>query len=148
MVSNSYISKIFDEIAFFLMLKSENIYKIRSYEKVRDVIMKLETNVEDYWRKGGDLKKIEGVGEAIEKKIIDIIETGDCSLHRRLITEFPATLLELKEIKGLTIKLIKKLYEQFGVKSISELKDFLRTDEGKSLKELQEIRAEIERIGK
>lgn len=148
MVSNSYISKIFDEIAFFLMLKSENIYKIRSYEKVRDVIMKLETNVEDYWRKGGDLKKIEGVGEAIEKKIIDIIETGDCSLHRLLITEFPATLLELKEIKGLTIKLIKKLYEQFGVKSICELKDFLRTDEGKSLKELQKIRAEIERIGK
>lgn len=148
MVSNSYISKIFDEIAFFLMLKSENIYKIRSYEKVRDVIMKLETNVEDYWRKAGDLKKIEGVGEAIEKKIIDIIETGDCSLHRLLITEFPATLLEFKEIKGLTIKLIKKLYEQFGVKSISELKDFLRTDEGKSLKELQKIRAEIERIGK
>lgn len=148
MVSNSYISKIFDEIAFFLKLKSENIYKIRSYEKVRDVIMELETNVENYWRKGGDLKKIEGIGEAIEKKIIDIIETGDCSLHRRLITEFPVTLLELKEIKGLTIKLIKRLYEQFGIKSISELKYFLQTDEGKSLKELQKIRAEIERTGK
>lgn len=148
MVSNSYISKIFDEIAFFLKLKSENIYKIRSYEKVRDVIMELETNVENYWRKGGDLKKIEGIGEAIEKKIIDIIETGDCSLHRRLTTEFPVTLLELKEIKGLTIKLIKRLYEQFGIKSISELKYFLQTDEGKSLKELQKIRAEIERTGK
>ncbi len=148
MVSNSYISRIFDEIAFFLKLKSENIYKIRSYEKVRDVIMKLETNVEDYWRKGGDLKKIEGVGEAIEKKIIDIIETGDCNLHRRLITEFPATLFELKGIKGLTIKLIKRLYEQFGIKSISELKDFLKTEEGKSLKELQKIRAEIEGVEK
>jgi len=146
MVSNSYISRIFDEIVFFLKLKSENIYKIRAYEKVRDVILDFGENLEDYWRKGGDLKKIEGVGEAIEKKIIDIIETGDCNLHRRLIAEFPVTLLELKGIKGLTIKLIKKLYEQFGIKSLSELKDFIQTEEGKSLKEVQKIRAEIDRI--
>jgi DNA polymerase (family 10) len=144
MVENSYISKIFDEIAFFLKLKSENIYKIRSYEKVRDVIMGMDENLENYWRKGGDLKKIEGVGEAIEKKIIDIIETGDCNLHRRLIAEFPVTLLELKGIKGLTIKLIKKLYEQFGIKSLSELKAFLQTEESKNLKELQKIRKNIE----
>lgn len=146
MVENSYISKIFDEIAFFLKLKSENIYKIRSYEKVRDVIINLDKNVEDFWRKGGDLKEIEGVGEAIEKKIIDIIETGDCNLHRRLIAEFPLSLLELKEVKGLTIKLIKKLYEQFGVKSLAELKNFLKTEEGKNLKELQKIKDEIERL--
>lgn len=146
MVENSYISKIFDEIAFFLKLKSENIYKIRSYEKVRDVIISLDKNVEDFWRKGGDLKKIEGVGEAIEKKIIDIIETGDCNLHRRLIAEFPVSLLELKEVKGLTIKLIKKLYEQFGVKSLSDLKGFLKTEEGRSLKELQKIKDEIEKF--
>ncbi len=148
MVSNSCISKIFDEIAFFLKLKSENIYKIRSYEKVRDVIIDLETSVEDYWRKGGDLKEIEGVGEAIEKKIIDIIETGDCNLHRRLTTEFPVSLFELKGIKGLTIKMIKKLYEEFGIKSLSELKDFLQADEGRNLKELQKIKDEIARSRK
>ncbi len=148
MVENSYISRIFDEIAFFLKLKSENIYKIRSYEKVRDVILKLDTSVEDYWRKGGDLKKIEGVGEAIEKKIIDIIETGDCNLHRRLIEEFPISLLELKDVKGLTIKMIKKLYEEFGIKSLPELKNFLQTEEGRNLKELQKIKNEIERSGK
>lgn len=145
MVENSYISKIFDEIAFFLKLKSENIYKIRSYEKIRDVILSLDKNIEDYWRKGGDLKEIEGVGEAIEKKIIDIIETGDCNLHRRLIAEFPVSLLELKEVKRLTVKLIKKLYEQFGIKSLNELKDFLKTEEGRNLKELQKIKDEIEK---
>lgn len=142
MVENSYISRIFDEIAFFLKLKSENIYKIRSYEKVRDVIMNFKENIEEYWKKGGDLKKIEGVGEAIEKKIIDIIETGDCNLHRRLISEFPVSLLELKDIKGLSPRRIKKLYEEFGIKSLSDLKNFLQTEEGKKLKELKKLKIE------
>lgn len=143
MVENSYISKIFDEIAFFLKLKSENIYKIRSYEKVRDVIKNFDKNVEEYWRKGGDLKKIEGVGEAIEKKIIDIIETGDCNLHRRLIAEFPTSLLELKDIKGLSPRAIKKLYAEFGIKSLAELKNFLLTEESKKLKELQKLKLDV-----
>ncbi len=142
-MDNSYISKIFDEIAYFLKLKSENVYKIRSYEKVREVIMNLKTSVEDYYREGR-LREIEGVGEAIEKKIIDIIETGDCNLHRRLLSEFPFSVLEFRKLKNLTIKTIKKLYYDYGIKSISELKDFL----GKEgiPKEFQKIKKELERI--
>ncbi|MGQ9618847.1 MAG: hypothetical protein ACUVUG_07820 [Candidatus Aminicenantia bacterium] len=145
MVENSYISQIFDDIVFFLKLKSENIYKIRSYEKVRDVILNFGENVEKYWEKGRNLREIEGVGEAIEKKIIEIIETGDCNLHRRLITEFPVSLLELRKLKSLTPQKIKKLYFDYGIKDLNELKIFLN-GEGKSILEFKKAREELEEI--
>jgi DNA polymerase (family 10) len=85
-MTNQQVAGIFRELADLLILKKENWFKIRSYRKVAEEIEKLPAELSSYAEKG-KLREISGVGEAIEKKIREILTTGKLQLIERLKTE-------------------------------------------------------------
>ncbi len=87
-MQNSEISQIFLDIAELLKLKKDNIFKIRAYEKAAHAIEELPVDVGQLVVEG-KLKEIPGVGEAINKKIIEMVTTGRLDYYERLKTEFP-----------------------------------------------------------
>lgn len=87
-MTNSEISQIFLEIAELLKLKKDNIFKIRAYEKAARAIGELKVDVGQLVVEG-KLKEIPGVGEAINKKIIELVDTGKLDFYERLKAEFP-----------------------------------------------------------
>ena len=87
-MTNAEISQIFLEIAELLKLKKDNIFKIRAYEKAAKAIGELPVDVKQLLDKG-KLREIPGVGEAINKKIIELVETGKLAFYERLKAEFP-----------------------------------------------------------
>ena len=127
MKTNREIGEIFEEIGFLLGIKGENPFKIRAYNNAASIIKKLPFPLFQIKDKK-ELQRIEGIGDAISKKIIEIIETGDCSLHRKLMKEFPETILELKKIKGIGPKIAKKLYYEYKIESLKQLKEKLEQD--------------------
>ncbi len=150
-MENRVIARIFDEIADFLEIKGENPFKIRSYRRAAEVIRAFPRRIEDYVREGGDLKRIEGIGEAIEKKIKEILETGDCNLHRRLLAEMPYSLLSLLRIPGLGPKTVGLLYFSYGIKSVDELREFLKSERARELpkfgpKKIEKVLRSLERM--
>ncbi len=122
MKTNREIAEIFEDIGFLLEVKGDNPFKIRSYKKAASLIKSLLKPLSEI-REKGELKKLEGVGEAISKKIEEILDTGDCNLRRRLIDEFSPEFLILRKVKGIGPQTAKKIYETFGTK------DFLSADE-------------------
>lgn len=87
-MTNAEISQIFLEIAELLKLKKDNIFKIRAYEKAARAIEELPVDVGQLVAEDR-LKEIPGVGEAINNKVIELVNTGKLDFYERLKAEFP-----------------------------------------------------------
>ncbi len=87
-MTNTEIAQVFFDIAELLKLKKDNIFKIRAYEKAARAIGELPMAVGQLVAEN-KLKEIPGVGEAINKKIIELVNTGKLGFYERLKAEFP-----------------------------------------------------------
>jgi DNA polymerase (family 10) len=87
-MKNAEIAAIFDDIAERLKLKKDNIFKIRAYQKVARAIEELPVGVAQLAAEGR-LKEIPGAGEAITKKITELVTTGKLGYYERLKAESP-----------------------------------------------------------
>jgi DNA polymerase (family 10) len=87
-MTNEQIAKVFKEIANMLGMQGEDWFKIRAYLKVVQSIEQLKEPVEKLTQEKR-LREIPGVGDAIEKKINELVATGKLTLHEKLKSEFP-----------------------------------------------------------
>ncbi|MBN2310594.1 MAG: DNA polymerase/3'-5' exonuclease PolX [Candidatus Hydrogenedentes bacterium] len=111
---------VLEEIALLLELSGENPFKARSYTNVARQIEQLEEEL-DVLVAGKRLREIKGVGDALEKKIEELVTTGSLKYYEDLRAKFPASLFALFRVPGLGAKRIKTLYEELGVQSLGEL---------------------------
>ena len=86
-MKNSEIAAVFDDIAEILKLKKDNIFKIRAYQKAARTIEKLPVEVAQLVAEDG-LREVPGVGEAIAKKITELVATGKLEYYENLKSEF------------------------------------------------------------
>jgi len=112
--------ELLETVARLLELKGENPFKIRAYTNAARA---LETFSGNFQRTVAEdrLGELNGIGDAITKKIFEYVQTGRLEYFEKLRAEFPETIIELFEITGLGGKKVKALYEQLGVKTIVEL---------------------------
>ena len=87
-MNNSEIVRVFQDIAVLLELKRENPFKIRAYQKVARSIKHLPAEVEQLVAENR-LKEVPGAGEAITKKITELVTTGKLDYYEKLKSEFP-----------------------------------------------------------
>ena len=85
-MTNAEIAQVFLDIAELLKLKKDNIFKIRAYQKAAHSIEELTVDVERLAAEGR-LGEIPGVGEAINKKITELVTTGRLGYYERLKAE-------------------------------------------------------------
>jgi DNA polymerase (family 10) len=86
MMTNLEIAAVFRGIASLLEKKKENWFKIRAYRKVAEEIEKLTVELSQT-AKENKLREIPGVGEAIEKKINEMLDTGQLQFYEKLKAE-------------------------------------------------------------
>ncbi len=87
-MKNKEIATVFQDIAVLLELKGENPFKIRAYQKVARSIKDLSVEVEQLVAEDR-LKEVPGAGEAITKKITELVTTGKLDYYEKLKAEFP-----------------------------------------------------------
>ena len=87
-MKNSEIARVFQDIANLLEAKGENQFKIRAYQKVVRSIERLPVEVEQLVKEDR-LKEVPGVGEAITRKITELVTTGRLGYYEQLKSEFP-----------------------------------------------------------
>jgi len=121
-MENRDIARIFNEIADILEITGGNPYKVRAYSRAARNIEDLSKRIEDICREDKKaLREIPGVGEAIAKKIEEIIKTGKLKKHQQLLKKVPPELLELMQITGIGPRHLKLLKEKLGVKNTADL---------------------------
>jgi len=120
MVTKEIVIKILEDIAVLLELTGENLFKSRAYMNAARNLEKVESDLDEVVRQG-KIYEIEGIGEAIGKKIVELMTTGKLEYYEKLKTSVPPGHLEMLKISGLGPKKIHALYEQLGIKTIGEL---------------------------
>lgn len=85
-MNNIEIAKVFADIADRLKSRKDNIFKIRAYERAAKSIEQLPADMEQLMAEG-KLKEIPGVGEAITKKITELVTTGRLEYYEKLKVE-------------------------------------------------------------
>jgi DNA polymerase (family 10) len=119
-MNNKEVAKVFADIADLLELKGENPFKIRAYQKVVRSIEHLPVEVEQLVREDR-LKEIPGVGEAITKKITELITTGKLEYYEKLKADFPEGISALLDIPGIGPKTAMLLANELEVSTVDEL---------------------------
>ncbi len=120
-MNNARISEIFGRIASLTQLKGENVFIVRAYQRAAGTIKDLPVELDQYVREGRRLRDIDGIGEAIARKITEILDTGRLDFYEKLKAEFPPGLLEIMDIPGVGPKTATLIWGQLGVTTIREL---------------------------
>lgn len=119
-MSNEKIAQILYEIADLLELKGVE-FKPRAYRRAARSIEELDKDVVVLY-KDGELQEIPGVGQAIAKKVVEIVRSGDLNYLKQLREEFPAGLLQIMEVPEIGPKTTMKLYKDLRITNLHELK--------------------------
>jgi DNA polymerase (family 10) len=114
------VAEILVEIGTLLELKGENPFKTRAYLNAARTIESLNEPLAKLVAEKR-LGEIKGIGEALEQKITELVETGKSKYYDELKASIPLGLIEMLEISGLGPKKIQALNKNLGVDSIEKL---------------------------
>jgi DNA polymerase (family 10) len=120
------VADILVEIGTLLELKGENPFKTRAYANAARTIQGLHEPLGKIVAEKR-LGEIKGIGEALEQKITELVETGKLKYYDDLKTSLPPGLVELLEISGLGPKKIQALNQKLDVDSIAKLEAACQT---------------------
>ena len=114
------VAEILVEIGTLLELKGENPFKTRAYANgartIQGLTEPLATLVAE--KRLGEIK---GIGEALEQKITELVETGKLKYYDALKASIAPGLIAMLEISGLGPKKIQAMNKALGVDSIEKL---------------------------
>ena len=114
------VAEILAEIGTLLELKGENPFKTRAYVNAARTIESLSEPLSKIVAENR-LGEIKGVGEALTKKITELVTTGKLKYYDELKASIPPGLIEMLEIPGLGPKKIQALNQKLGADSVEKL---------------------------
>jgi DNA polymerase (family 10) len=126
-MKNQLVARILYEIADLLALDGV-AFKPQAYRRAAQVIESLSAPIEDFVAEGKH-SELPGVGDAIAKKIAEIVETGRLKYHDELKAKLPIDLFALTQVDGVGPKTAKLLYDELDVRNLADLERVAR--EGK-----------------
>jgi DNA polymerase (family X) len=114
------VAEILAEIGILLELQGENPFKTRAYINAARTLENLDEPLEKMVAEKR-LNAIKGIGEALERKITELVETGKLAYYNELKASVPPGLVEMLGIPGLGPKKIRMLNQKLGVDSVEKL---------------------------
>ena len=126
-MTNLEIAKVFKDIADILEIKGENPFKVRAYRRVVTSIEELTVPVTQLVAEDR-LEEIPGAGDAIKKKIIELVNTGHLKYYEDLKASIPAGVLDLLHVPGIGPKTAAALVKEAGITSIDALEGAMKED--------------------
>jgi DNA polymerase (family 10) len=119
-MNNRQVADILYDIADLLEIKGEIIYKAVAYRRAADNIINLGRDINDVWQ-DGELKEIPGVGEALAKKLDELLRTDRLEYYEELKEEIPPGVVDMLAIPDVGPRTAKLLYERLGLTSVADL---------------------------
>jgi len=135
-MKNRQVARILYEIAELLDLEGVQ-FKPRAYRRAAQAVESCSTAIEELAVEGR-LSELSGVGEAIARKIEEIVQTGKLAYHEELKEKLPVDLFALTQVDGMGSKTAKLLYEELGVRSLDDLEAVAREGKIRAIKGLGE----------
>ncbi|MGE5576552.1 MAG: DNA polymerase/3'-5' exonuclease PolX [Syntrophothermus sp.] len=139
-MENIEVAWVFRELADLVEISGDNPFKARAYRAAAHAIEALPAPLAQLEAEG-KLREIPGVGEAIAKKINEILATGTSALLERLRAQIPPGVIEMTAIPGVGPKLAHTFYHELGISTIPQLYEAAKA---RRLRELRGVGVKLE----
>src|SRR5215213_10773362 len=125
-MDNKEIARRFYRLSALMEVRGDDPFRLRSYRNAAEAIEVWPVSLKEIAEKEGvtGLQEIPGVGKAIAKKVIELLERGSFDAWDRLTAETPESILDLTEVPGIGPKTAGLLHQRFKVSSLADLKLF------------------------
>ncbi len=133
-MKNQLVAQILNEVADMLDMQGVE-FKPRAYRRAARTIESLGEPIEEVYAKG-KLEELPGVGEAIAKKIGEIIETGSLKYRDELKAKTPMDLEGILAVEGIGPKTAAVLFKRLGIKSLDDLERAAKEHKIREIKRL------------
>ncbi len=142
------IAKILKQTANLLEVAGSSRFRVNAFRGASRSIGQYEGDLEQLWSQN-KLTQIPGVGKGIAAELDQFFREGSWPTREALLEEIPAQLLEIFEVQGLGPKRAGLFYRDFGVQSLSDLKELVDSDRllevaGFGVKTLEKLRASVD----
>jgi DNA polymerase (family 10) len=125
-MENAEIARILNEYADLLEIRGDNPFRVRSYRRAAQTVSGLSRPVAQRIAAGEDVTELPGIGSSMAAHLQEIAETGGLAALAEMRRELPETLTELIRLEALGPKKARKLYDELGITSMSELEAALK----------------------
>lgn len=119
-LNNVQIAAYFNDIADMMRILDENRFKIQAYANAARTLENLSQDIHAVYARG-ELRDLPDVGQAIEEKIIELIESGSIRYYEGLAEQVPAGVVAMMRVPDVGPKTAKRLWQELGIASVAEL---------------------------
>lgn len=134
-LTNEQIADEFEHLADLLEFQGANPFRVRAYRNgarvMRGWLQPLASRIAD---PDFDPRTIEGVGDAVAEKLVQLVRHGSIEQLEELRRELPAGVLDLLRVPGMGPKRAATLYRELGIDSLESLGKAARESKIRSLK--------------
>ena len=125
-MNNQQIATVFRDIAGRLEREGDNVHRIRAYRRAADSLGELREPVADI-AKREQLRQIRGIGKELEKKIIELIDTGTLRQASDNHPNEPSSDQDPFQLPGLDTATAQLLHRRFHIESLEDLERLARS---------------------
>jgi DNA polymerase (family 10) len=114
------VATVLTNIATLLELKGENPFKSRAYTSAARALEGMAEPLDKVIAEER-LNQIKGIGDSIQKKILELVNSGKLAYYEELKAATPPGLVLMLEIPGLGPKKIKAMHDELKIETIEQL---------------------------
>ncbi len=121
-LTNKALAGVFKEIEILMQVLGEPRGRAIAYGRISRILETLGPSAADL-AAHGQLTKIKGLGEKVQKAIQEIVVTGDCEVHAQLVARLPAGTRDVLRVPGLGPRRVHTVLKELGVHTLDGLEE-------------------------
>jgi DNA polymerase (family X) len=125
MLSNAEIAERLDAFSVLLELAGAQPYTSRAYSRAADMIRSTQAPIADLVRQGR-VRELRGIGPGIERRLQELVETGELRELTELEQQVRPELIGLGRYLGVSPRRAIEIGETLGVRDLEELREAAR----------------------
>ncbi len=118
---NAQVAEQFDLLADLLELDGEQQFRVLAYRRAADQIRSAGSPIAQL-ALDGHAKDLPGIGQTIESKIVQIVNTGEIEALTKRKAQIPAGVAEFLRLPALGPKTARRIWHELGITTLEELR--------------------------
>jgi DNA polymerase (family X) len=118
---NEALAEQFDLLADLMELEAADSFRIGAYRKAAARIRETPVSVAQL-ALDGKAKQLQGIGQTIEGKIVEVVEDGEIHALTKRKAEVPAEVARFMRLPGLGPKTARRIWQELGITTVEALK--------------------------
>ena len=119
-MTNEAVAAVFLEMGDLLAIQGGDPHRARAFRRTAQVIEGLRTPLAELLLLRR-LERVQGIGKGSLERISEILATGTCAEHQRLLRHLPGGLRDLLRVRGLGARHVRLVFEPLGVSNLEQL---------------------------